>query len=80
MRFLIDIIQHRIIPVHNDSICAVFELLHVVHDKATEKRRATGQGRLVDDDGGTFYYYAFLDALDEGLAKAVEVHFHDPVK
>ena len=70
---LFHVIQHGVIPVRDDGVRALLELLHVVHHEASEEGGTVGQRGLVDDDGGALRLNALHNALDGGLTEIVGV-------
>ena len=76
IHFILNIIQHRIISISDDTTAHFLELLEVVDNLATKECAAILQGRLVDDNGSTFSFDAFHDALDAALTEIVTITLH----
>ena len=59
-----DVGEGGVVAVGDDGLGHGFEAVEVVDDLAAEERGAVSERRLVDDDGGTFGFDAFHDALN----------------
>lgn len=74
--FGLNIVEAGVVAVGYDALAALFELFEVVYYAAAEEGAAVFKCGLVDDNLGTFGFYALHDSLNGTLAEVVGVALH----